>query len=78
LKMLLINEPHIDPNSLEKIKSPSLIMAGEHDVVKEKHTKLIAEKIPNSKLLIFKGGDHEAPEKIPGIFNKAVVDFFTS
>lgn len=76
LKMLLLTEPHINPDSLEKIKAPTLVMAGQYDVVKEKHTQLIAEKIPNSKLVIFKGADHEAPEKIPGLFNKTILDFF--
>ncbi|QES90494.1 alpha/beta fold hydrolase [Rhizosphaericola mali] len=76
LKMLLLTEPHIHPDSLEKIKAPTLVMAGQYDVIKEKHTQLIAEKIPNSKLVIFKGADHEAPEKIPGLFNKTILDFF--
>lgn len=76
LKILLLTEPNINPDSLKKIQAPTLVMAGEHDVMPEKHTKLIAEKIPNSKMLIFKGGDHEAPAKISDTFNKAVLDFF--
>ncbi|KQT23864.1 hypothetical protein ASG22_07505 [Chryseobacterium sp. Leaf405] len=76
LKILLLTEPNINPDSLQKIKAPTLVMAGEHDVMPEKHTQLIADKIPNSKMLIFKGGDHEAPAKIPEKFNKAVLDFF--
>lgn len=76
LKILLLTEPNINPEALQKIQAPTLVMAGEHDVVKEKHTKLIADKIPKSKLLIFKGADHEAPDKIAPIFNNAVLDFF--
>lgn len=76
LKILLLTEPNINPDSLKKIKAPTLVMAGEHDVMPEKHTKLIADKIPNSKILIFKGADHEAPSKISEKFNKAVLDFF--
>ena len=76
LKVLLLTEPHLDPDSLKKIKAPTLVMAGEHDVVKEKHTQLIAAKIPNSELIIFKGADHEAPEKIPAIFNQTILKFF--
>jgi len=76
LKMLLLTEPNINPDTLQKIKAPTLVMAGQHDVIKEKHTKLIAEKIPKSKLVIFKGADHEAPEKIPQLFNKTVLSFF--
>ena len=76
LKVLLLTEPNINPDSLKKIKAPTLVMAGEHDVMPEKHTKLIADKIPNSKILIFKGADHEAPVKIAEKFNKAVLEFF--
>lgn len=76
LKMLLLTEPNINPEHLKKIKAPTLVMAGQHDVMPEKHTQLIADKIPNAKMLIFKGGDHEAPAKMPEQFNKAVLDFF--
>lgn len=76
LKILLLTEPHINPDSLQKIQSPTLVMAGQYDVVKEKHTKLIAEKITHSKLVIFKGADHEAPQKIPQLFNQTILDFF--
>ncbi len=76
LKMLLLTEPHVNPDSLKSIKAKTLVMAGEHDVITENHTKLIAEKIPNSDLVIFKDGDHEAPAKMPEIFNKTILDFF--
>lgn len=76
LKVLLLTEPNINPDSLNKIKVPTLVMAGEDDVMPYSHTKLIADKIPNSKMVIFKGGDHEAPEKMPQLFNKTVLKFF--
>lgn len=76
LKMLLLTEPNINPDALQKITAPTLVMAGEHDVMPEKHTKLIADKIPKGKMLIFKGGDHEMPSNNPQVFNKAVLDFF--
>lgn len=76
LKVLLLTEPHINPNSLKNIKAPTLVMAGQHDVIKENHTKLIAEKIPKSKLVIFKGAGHEAPEEISELFNETVLNFF--
>jgi len=76
LKMLLLTEPHINPDSLQKIKSPTLVMAGEYDVVKKKHTELISQKIHHSQLVIFKGADHEAPKKIPAVFNSTIISFF--
>lgn len=76
LKVLLLTEPHINPETLKNIKAPTLVMAGQHDVIKENHTKLIAEKIPSSKLVIFKGAGHEAPQEISELFNKTVLNFF--
>lgn len=76
MKVLLMTEPNINPDSLQKIHAPTLVMAGQHDVIKENHTRLIAEKIPNSKLIIFKGASHYAPEEISELFNETVLKFF--
>jgi pimeloyl-ACP methyl ester carboxylesterase len=76
LKVLLLTEPNINPDLLKTIKAPVLVMAGEKDFVKEQHTKLIAEKLPNSNLVIFKKTGHYAPTEIPEVFNKTVLDFF--
>jgi len=51
-------------------------MAGEHDVILEKHTKLIAQSIPNSTLYIFKGASHYVPVDKPDEFNSEVISFF--
>jgi pimeloyl-ACP methyl ester carboxylesterase len=76
LKKLLLTEPNIDPDSLKRISVPVLIMAGENDIVRQGHTKLIAEKIPKGTLKIFKNTGHEAPKDIPAEFNKTVLAFF--
>jgi pimeloyl-ACP methyl ester carboxylesterase len=76
LKVLLLTEPNINPDLLKTIKAPVLVMAGEKDYVKEQHTKLIAEKLPNSQLVIFKMAGHYAPTEIPEVFNKTVLNFF--
>jgi pimeloyl-ACP methyl ester carboxylesterase len=76
LKKLLLTEPNINPDSIKQITLPVLIMAGQNDIVKQEHTKLIAERIPNATLKIFKSTGHEAPADIPGEFNKTVLGFF--
>ena len=73
---LMLNEPQIDPDALKQIQSPTLVMAGSKDVIKEAHTKLIASKINNSKLVIFNKGTHFEPSENPERFNKTVIDFF--
>lgn len=55
---LMTHEPNIRPERLNKITIPALVMAGEHDMIKEKHTKLIAASLPNSTLAIIPRANH--------------------
>ena len=43
-------------------------------MIKEEHTKMIAENIPNSKLKFIKG-NHFIANKKPKEFNKEVLEF---
>lgn len=72
---LLLTEPKHTADELKAIKCPVLVVAGEKDVVKEGHTKLIAGHIPNSTLLIAPGQTHYYPSENPASFNKAVLEF---
>lgn len=73
---MLLNEPHISVERLKSIKAPVLVMAGQHDLILEKHTKLIASSIPNSTLYIFKGASHYVPIEKIDEFNNEVISFF--
>lgn len=57
IKMML-NEPNIPIENLQKITIPVHVLAGEKDVIKLEHTKLIANNIPNSTLEIVKDENH--------------------
>ena len=39
-------------------EGPVLILAGENDMIKEEHTRYLASKIPNSRLVIVPGENH--------------------
>lgn len=58
LERMMLEEPDIKPSALANIQIPVLVLAGEHDIIKSAHTKLIAEKLPNAQLAIIKGEDH--------------------
>jgi pimeloyl-ACP methyl ester carboxylesterase len=76
---LVLEEPNISPNQLNRIQGiPVLLIAGENDVIKLKHSELIEKSISNSKLLILKETDHYAPLKNPELFNKTVLDFLNN
>ena len=71
---LMVNEPNIDPQELEKIKVKTLVIAGTKDMILETHTRMIAEKIPGASLA-FIGGDHFIANKNPNEFNKVGEEF---
>lgn len=71
---LMVNEPHIGLDELSKITAPTLVICGKRDMIKESHTKVIAENIPNAKLTIIKG-NHFIANKKYAAFNKEVEDF---
>ena len=71
---LMVNDPNVRPEELGKIRARTLVIAGTKDMIRESHTRLIAESIPDSQLVFIKG-DHFIANKEPGKFNRAVLDF---
>ena len=55
---LMKNEPDIAPEELSRIKVKTLVTAGSRDLIRESETRLIAESIPNARLMILKGEKH--------------------
>lgn len=74
---LMVNEPNITPEALHAIQAPTLVIAGTKDMIKQSHTEMIAENIPNAKLSVIPG-DHFIANKNPDEFNKVVEDFLRS
>ena len=71
---LMVDEPNIDPRELSKITAPTLVICGTRDMIKESHTKVIANGIPNAELTIIRG-DHFIANKRSAEFNRAVDAF---
>ncbi len=71
---LMVNDPNIKRNELSKITAPTLVICGRNDMIRESHTKEIAQNIPNAKLSIIKG-NHFIANKRYITFNKEVEDF---
>ncbi len=71
---LMVNDPNIEPCKLSQITSPTLVICGTKDMIKESHTKEIAGSIPNAKLTIIEG-NHFIANECPAEFNQAVDSF---
>lgn len=73
---LLSYEPHITVDQLKTIRCPTLVIAGDHDVILTKHTLLIAASIPRSYLWIIPGAGRSTPIDHKEEFNEVVDHFF--
>lgn len=71
---LMVNDPHIDPAALEELYVPTLVIVGTRDMIKDSHTVLIANSLPNSRLEAV-AGDHFIAAKNPEAFNRIVERF---
>lgn len=60
LTLMMLREPDIKPGELSKISVPALVTGGEKDLISPEHTKLIADSIPSSELIIYKGASHSS------------------
>lgn len=78
LVRLLLDEPHIPLADVQKIKCPTLVIGGDHDVIRPEHTMLIAHTIPQSYLWILPNSGHSTPVVYKEEFNKKVDAFFSS
>lgn len=71
---LMVNESNIKPSELSLISMPTLVVCGTKDMIKELHTRKIAEHLPNAKLAIIRG-NHFIANKNPTAFNQEVDAF---
>ena len=55
---MMLTQPDITDAELNTIITPTLVLAGHHDFIKEEHTISIAKNIPGSVLRILKGESH--------------------
>lgn len=72
----LLSEEACFEHRLSAIKSPTLILFGEHDkVVPPGNAGLLAEKVENSTIVILPGAGHMYPVEVPQAAVDAVVNF---
>jgi len=72
---LMLDEPQIAPEELAALTMPTLVIAGEKDMIQDEHTRLIAKSIPGARLSIIPG-DHFIANRESAAFNAEVRSFF--
>lgn len=71
---LMVNDPNVRLEELAHITCPTLVVAGDKDMIKDSHTRLIASAIPGAQLAILHG-DHFIANRNPEAFNATVLRF---
>ncbi|MCS4303429.1 alpha/beta fold hydrolase [Chryseobacterium sp. BIGb0232] len=75
LLKIMLTQPDISKNDLDKIKSPVLVIAGDRDVIKPDHTEFISKQIPNTEMKIYKDTTHMVPFEKPDQLNADILSF---
>lgn len=75
LTKLMIEQPQLTKADLATIKTPTLIVAGENDIILREHTNEIAKAIPGAQLKIVKDATHSLIQEKPEEFNTFALKF---
>jgi pimeloyl-ACP methyl ester carboxylesterase len=68
-------QPHYDLQDLGRIVAPTLVIAGEHDVIRPEHTDKLASAIPGADEVIIAGGTHAVLAQKATAVNVLIVRF---
>ncbi|MBR1597777.1 MAG: hypothetical protein IJ661_02555 [Lachnospiraceae bacterium] len=68
---LMVNEPNVKPGELTGIQAKTLVIAGTNNMIKEEHTRQIANNIQSAELVFIKG-NHFIANKCSKEFNRVL------
>jgi pimeloyl-ACP methyl ester carboxylesterase len=68
-------QPNIAEADLARISSPTLVVAGDDDVISIEHTTTLYRAIPNAELAVVPGTSHVLTMEKPELVNRIILDF---
>lgn len=72
---LMVHPYGVAMADLARLTMQTLIIVGEHDLVRDSQTREMASRIPHCRVETFRDGDHFVAAKQPSRFNRTVVEF---
>lgn len=75
LKSMWLREPNYTNAELSRIKTPTLLVLGEHDDIRKDHGEKMARLMPHARLMIVGGASHMLPLENPPGFDAAIAAF---
>lgn len=75
LKNMWQTEPNYSPEELKRIQCPTLVMVGDHDIVRPEHSVTLFQSIPSGQLCVIPGSSHFVPVEKPALVNEIIAAF---
>ncbi len=67
--------PNFTPDQLSSIKTPTLVVAGDHDIIIDTHTLKLFHTLPHSQLFIVPDSPHHVPIAKPKLLFQVIDEF---
>jgi pimeloyl-ACP methyl ester carboxylesterase len=77
-RVMATTEPTMTPDDLAAITAPTLVMAGDDDIIRLDHTCAMYEALPAGRLAIAPGASHALPIEQPALVASLILDFLAS
>ena len=74
-QQMISTQPNITVEQLGRITAPTLVLAGDDDMITLEHTSALFRAIPNSELAVVPGTSHALPMEKPELVNRLILDF---
>jgi len=78
LNRLDLYHPHLTVDQLHSILAPTMVMAGDHDIIIDTHTLKLFHSLPNAELCIIPGATHSFLLDKPSLANGIIMEFLSS
>ena len=72
---MFVSEPNFTSEHLGSIRAPTLLIAGDHDMVRLEHAVEMFRLIPGAQLCVFPHAGHGVPMAKPDLWNATVLSF---
>jgi pimeloyl-ACP methyl ester carboxylesterase len=75
LDRLMEDHPNFTLEQIASIETPTLVMVGDHDLIREAHTLALFQTLSQAQLAIVPGATHFFPVEKPELTNGLILDF---
>ncbi len=75
LNELDLKHPHFTLEQLHSVQAPTLVMAGDHDIIIDTHTLKLFHALPHSELCIVPATHHNLLQEKPALANQIIINF---